>query len=88
MTLLKYTASRDLESWIGDKEKDIYPKSLEDLMICPVQRLPRYTLLLETLLKNTPIDHKDYKLISESLRRLKETVTYGNFGISNFDLII
>ena len=78
MTLLKYTASRDLELWISDKEQHISPKNLEDLMICPVQRIPRYSLLLEKLLKNTPIAHKDYKLISESLRRIRETASYVN----------
>jgi len=33
---------------------------LEDYLIKPVQRLPKYVLLLKLLLKKTPTDHPDY----------------------------
>ena len=34
---------------------------LENLLIMPVQRLPRYNLLLRDLLKQTKDDHPDYE---------------------------
>lgn len=40
---------------------------LESLLITPVQRIPRYKLLLEALLKCTAADHPDYKGIGEAL---------------------
>lgn len=38
-------------------------KDLENLLIQPVQRLPRYVLLFKDLLKNTDIKHPDFKNI-------------------------
>eukprot|EP00124_Ichthyophonus_hoferi_P003939 Ihof_evm4s383 gene=Ihof_evmTU4s383 len=35
-------------------------EDLSDLLICPVQRIPRYVLLLEQIIKYTPEDHPDY----------------------------
>ena len=42
-------------------------RSLSSLLIMPVQRVPRYNLLLNELLKNTDEDHEDYTLIKEAL---------------------
>ena len=39
---------------------------LESLLIMPVQRIPRYCLLLKELLKATPQDHCDYKATLEA----------------------
>jgi len=38
----------------------------------PIQRIPRYVLLLEELLKYTPHDHADFYNVSEGLQKLKE----------------
>lgn len=36
----------------------------ESLLILPVQRIPRYVMLIESMLKNTPEDHPDYEPLS------------------------
>eukprot|EP00475_Leptophrys_vorax_P006671 TRINITY_DN14149_c0_g1_i1.p1 TRINITY_DN14149_c0_g1~~TRINITY_DN14149_c0_g1_i1.p1 ORF type:complete len:870 (+),score=229.31 TRINITY_DN14149_c0_g1_i1:2930-5539(+) len=45
---------------------------IESLLITPVQRIPRYKLLLEQLMKYTPDNHPDKKLIPEALRKTDE----------------
>jgi hypothetical protein len=44
---------------------------LSSLLIQPIQRLPRYGLLLETLVKNTPDFHYDYQSLMESYTLIK-----------------
>jgi len=41
--------------------------NVENLIITPIQRIPRYTLLLQDLLKKTSKDHPDYADIDKSL---------------------
>lgn len=40
---------------------------IESLLIQPIQRIPRYSLLLEDLFKNTPMDHPDYENLAKSI---------------------
>ncbi|KAJ1923870.1 hypothetical protein IWQ60_005597 [Tieghemiomyces parasiticus] len=42
---------------------------ISDLLVMPVQRIPRYTLLLTDLLKNTPVNHLDYADLQRALDR-------------------
>ena len=42
------------------------------LMITPVQRIPRYVMLLEGVLKNTEQVHPDYSVLSEVLAKIKK----------------
>jgi len=42
-------------------------KSLEDLLIMPVQRVPRYKLLLTELYEKTPKNHPDFKDLQHAL---------------------
>ena len=47
------------------------------LLITPVQRLPRYTLLLKELISHTPKEHSDYPLLvkaNESIKKVTEEV--------------
>jgi len=57
-------------------------KSLDLLsfLIMPVQRIPRYILLLGDLLKNTPKEHSDYKETETALQKTKEIAEYLNEG--------
>jgi hypothetical protein len=41
--------------------------NLDDFLVKPVQRLPKYVLLLKDLFKHTEVDHPDYSLIKETL---------------------
>ncbi|RDD39721.1 Rho guanine nucleotide exchange factor 17 [Trichoplax sp. H2] len=46
--------------------------TLQDLMIMPVQRIPRYVLVLKELLKYTPLSHHDYDSLKVALRELRK----------------
>eukprot|EP01083_Nonionella_stella_P076353 208001_1 len=48
-------------------------QSLEMLLINPVQRIPRYELLLKALLQKTATDHPHYGNIANALEKIKET---------------
>jgi hypothetical protein len=41
--------------------------SLDDYMVKPVQRLPKYVLLLKELIKNTHPTHPDYQNVRKAL---------------------
>jgi len=53
--------------------KTLKGKTIFDLMILPVQRIPRYRMLLAELYKNTWEDHPDFKPLSEACRNVNET---------------
>ncbi|XP_053399167.1 rho guanine nucleotide exchange factor 17-like [Mercenaria mercenaria] len=46
--------------------------SLKDLIVRPIQRIPRYELLIQRLLVNTPGDHPDYTLLKEAEKAMHE----------------
>ncbi len=52
----------DLKQWLLDarKQERAKDKHLIDFLIMPVQRIPRYSLLLRELHKATPATHPDY----------------------------
>lgn len=54
---------------------------LESLLILPVQRIPRYRLLLEQLIKFTPLDHPEYALVQEALDKICDVAQYNNEAI-------
>ena len=54
---------------------------LRDYLITPVQRVPRYNLLLRDLLNCTPESHPDYALLTTALSRIASTATDINEGI-------
>ncbi|XP_029373016.1 rho guanine nucleotide exchange factor 17 [Echeneis naucrates] len=59
-----------------NKEK----QALGDLMIKPVQRIPRYELLVKDLLKHTPEDHPDHTFLlgaQRDIKRLAEKINKG-----------
>ena len=41
-------------------------------MITPVQRLPRYALLLKELQKNTPAKHSDYSQLTKAIKVIEK----------------
>jgi hypothetical protein len=52
----------------------------------PVQRVPRYVLLLQDMHKYTRTNHPDRKNIEEALTFIKTTLTEINRSVSNDDL--
>ncbi|XP_040902063.1 rho guanine nucleotide exchange factor 17-like [Toxotes jaculatrix] len=59
-----------------NKEK----QALGDLMIKPVQRIPRYELLVKDLLKHTPEDHPDHPFLLDAQRDIKRLAEKINKG--------
>ena len=49
-------------------------KQLANLLIMPVQRMPRYVLLLQSLLAKTPEWHRDKELLERGLARVEDMV--------------
>jgi hypothetical protein len=41
-------------------------EGLDSFLIRPIQRIPRYNLLIRELLKNTPNDHPDYQQLEKA----------------------
>lgn len=52
-------------------------------MILPIQRIPRYELLLKELLKYTATDHKDRENLESSLAKVKDVAERINEGKRN-----
>ncbi len=52
--------------------------SFDSYLIMPVQRIPRYVLLLQDLLNNTVKEHPDYENIVGALGRVKDFANYIN----------
>jgi len=52
--------------------------NLEAFLVVPVQRIPRYVLLLRDLSRNTPDTHKDYVPIEGALSQIEDVATYIN----------
>lgn len=51
---------------------------LSSFMILPVQRIPRYQLLLRDLIKSTPIDHPEYTALIEAHDSIVDIASYCN----------
>lgn len=51
---------------------------LDSLLIMPIQRIPRYRLLLEEVIKYTPEEHIDYKDLCSALNLIKEIASFIN----------
>ncbi|XP_069615525.1 rho guanine nucleotide exchange factor 17 [Ranitomeya imitator] len=60
-----------------NKEK----QALSDLMIKPVQRIPRYELIVKDLLKHTPEDHPDHLCLLGAQRNIKQLAERINKGM-------
>ncbi|KAM7357274.1 rho guanine nucleotide exchange factor 4 [Cochliomyia hominivorax] len=53
-------------------------RKLNSLMIVPIQRVPRYKLLLEQVLLYTSPADADFKLLKESVKQIESTVSHIN----------
>ena len=69
-----YEKIPSVKAWLYEKYHDpqINVLSLQSLLILPVQRIPRYCLLLKDLVKNTPENHPDYMDLKSSLKTMLE----------------
>lgn len=56
-----------------DNEAQFNGQELIGCLIVPVQRLPRYLLLLQDLLKSTPEEHVDYANIRSAIEQIRKS---------------
>lgn len=77
MSLLGKLVKRNpkFETFIAKVEKTPETRGLDlqSFLIMPVQRIPRYVMLLADLLKHTPQEHPDHQGLSLALSKMKET---------------
>ena len=50
----------------------------ESCLIVPVQRIPRYQLLIQDLIRSTPEEHQDYPKLISALAKINEIGNYVN----------
>jgi len=76
-------SNRRFSDFIEKAEKDplLQSQTIESLLILPVQRIPRYRLLLDQLLKFTPEDHPDFSIVQQSLDKICDLAMYNNEAI-------
>ncbi|KAF9583543.1 hypothetical protein BGW38_009217 [Lunasporangiospora selenospora] len=60
--------------------------SFQSHLLLPVQRIPRYKLLIESLLKHTPADHPDHRHLQEALQRMDHTASVINEKIRHHEM--
>eukprot|EP01083_Nonionella_stella_P007898 22727_1 len=58
---------------------------LESLIILPIQRMPRYKMLLEEITKHTCANHPDLKQLQNALSKISEVNTMINNRMKEFD---
>lgn len=61
-----------------ERDENCRGLSFDAYLIMPVQRIPRYVLLLQDLLNNTAKEHLDYDNIAGALGRVKDFANYIN----------
>lgn len=54
----------------------------------PVQRIPRYRMLLESLLKHTPEDHPDHGKLQTAFKSMEQTATFVNETIRQHEMFV
>lgn len=60
------------------KKYEVQATFIESYLILPIQRTPRYVLLLKDLLRNTPTDHPDFNELQKSFENMEEVLKYIN----------
>jgi ribosomal protein S18 len=85
VTLLKdeLTTNKKLQGFLQEQKNALKEKgerivNLQDYLIIPVQRLPRYRLLFEDLLKKTETDHVAYEKLKNAVELIREVISTVN----------
>jgi len=71
VTLSKCSEKPKFLEWLEKQELAIH-ETLPSLLIRPIQRVPKYVLLLRDLLRNTPATHPDYKNLKDAGENMEE----------------
>ena len=74
--LAKYSAKKSFAAAHDDIMMKTEGKTLQSLLILPIQRLPRYKLCLSEIVKLTEDDHPDISDLKEALRLVEEVLFF------------
>jgi hypothetical protein len=74
---------KDVSKFLKQAEKDCGGFSLPYYLIMPVQRIPRYSLLLRELLNKTPDSHPDHADISAAFEAVQHVAVEINKGVGD-----
>ena len=61
-----------------EREPDMGRETLDSLMITPIQRIPRYILLLQQLIKYTNESHPDYQNLNLAMQKMQNIAKFLN----------
>ncbi|KAJ2089870.1 hypothetical protein IW138_003164 [Coemansia sp. RSA 986] len=76
-TLGSVSSRRSVSAFIQNARHDVTQigqVGLDGHLLTPIQRLPRYRMLLTDLLSNTPVDHPDHETLYTALKELNSTI--------------
>jgi hypothetical protein len=62
--------------------------NLQTFLLTPVQRIPRYELLLKELIKNTPQDHPDYENLVNGLEMISGVAMFNNETLRDHEMML
>ena len=71
---------QDFLTRMRERLNEISILDLTSFLIMPVQRVPRYVLLLDNILKHTGTSHPEYPQLLQALDSIKAVATYVNEG--------
>lgn len=71
-------AKKSFDSWLKKAETAAGKHDIASYLIVPIQRLPRYVLLLQDLISLTEETHIDYQHLCEALTSTKQVAEYVN----------
>ncbi|KAH3722826.1 protein piccolo [Pelomyxa schiedti] len=80
-TMAKLTKKNEKYVAIAGVNRDSEGKDLAAYLITPVQRIPRYLLLLKDYLKHLPLDHPDYSTTSNVVDQFAKLAELVNSSI-------
>ncbi|EFC49251.1 rhoGEF domain-containing protein [Naegleria gruberi] len=84
----KNPKNKRFSEWLkktDDRAKEQGQQTFKQLLIQPVQRIPRYNLLLSEVLKNTPKTHVDYENLRSASDKMKEVADHLNRQITEIE---
>eukprot|EP01129_Flabellula_baltica_P002479 TRINITY_DN12296_c0_g1_i1.p1 TRINITY_DN12296_c0_g1~~TRINITY_DN12296_c0_g1_i1.p1 ORF type:complete len:725 (-),score=149.56 TRINITY_DN12296_c0_g1_i1:4-2178(-) len=86
-TMLALENNKEANKFLEDTPLDKEILDLSSLLIQPIQRIPRYRLLLEDIIKNTDPSHPDFRSTQEALDKIKEVALTVNEEVRKFENI-
>jgi hypothetical protein len=70
----------------GQEDNDAKGRGFHDFTVMPIQRIPRYVLLLQQIIKYTDASHPDFANIEAALKEVEKIASYINQKKKEYDL--